>query len=81
LSVLVKQNGPELMRAFRVPTLRNIAKTAPYMHAGQYPTLRQVMKHYSKAPQAPNGRSEIEPLNLSVAQMDQLEAFLKTLNE
>jgi cytochrome c peroxidase len=81
LSVLVKQNGPELMRAFRVPTLRNIAKTAPYMHAGQYPTLRQVMERYSKAPQAPNGRSEIEPLNLSVAQMDQLEAFLKTLNE
>jgi cytochrome c peroxidase len=33
---------------FRVPTLRNIALTAPYMHDGRFPTLEQVLEHYSE---------------------------------
>ncbi len=40
---------------FNVPTLRNIALTAPYMHDGRYTTLRQVIDHYSEGIQdSPN---------------------------
>jgi cytochrome c peroxidase len=35
----------------RVPTLRNVALTAPYMHDGRYATLAQVLEHYSQLPQ------------------------------
>ncbi|MGO9995968.1 MAG: cytochrome-c peroxidase [Steroidobacteraceae bacterium] len=38
---------PALRGAFHIPTLRNIAKTAPYMHAGQYATLEDVIKFYN----------------------------------
>jgi cytochrome c peroxidase len=49
------------------------------MHAGQFRSLQQVLKHYSNAPVAPTGKSEVKPLNLSNLEMAQLEAFLKTL--
>ncbi len=35
------------MGAFRVPTLRNISRTAPYMHDGRFWTLREVVEHYN----------------------------------
>lgn len=35
------------MGTFKVPTLRNIAKSAPYMHDGRFATLEQVIEHYS----------------------------------
>jgi cytochrome c peroxidase len=38
--------------AFRVPPLRNVELTAPYMHSGAYPTLEAVVKHYSDVPKA-----------------------------
>ncbi|MFB9993796.1 cytochrome-c peroxidase [Deinococcus oregonensis] len=76
----LKADGQELNRAFKVPTLRNIALTAPYMHAGQKPTLRAVLRHYNEAPAAPEGHSELQPLNLSEKNLQQIEAFLRTLN-
>lgn len=76
----LKTDGHELERQFKVPTLRNIAETAPYMHAGQMATLRDVLEHYSQAPEAPVGHSELEPRNFSDKEMRQLEAFLKTLS-
>ena len=40
-----------LERAFKVPSLRNVAERAPYMHAGQFSTLSEVVDHYNRAPE------------------------------
>jgi cytochrome c peroxidase len=71
--------GHELERAFRAPSLRNVADRPPYMHAGQIATLEDVLRHYNSAPAAPSGHSEIVPLGLSDEKLAQLEAFLNTL--
>jgi len=68
------------MRQFRVPSLRNVAQRAPYMHAGQFATLREVVAHYNRAPAAPQGHGELQPLGLSTGEIDQLVAFLGTLS-
>jgi cytochrome c peroxidase len=67
-------------RAFKVPSLRNVAERAPYMHAGQFATLAEVLEHYNRAPAAPAGRTELQPLRLSKKELGQLEAFLRTLS-
>jgi cytochrome c peroxidase len=67
-------------RAFKVPSLRNIAERAPYMHAGQFSTLAEVLEHYNRAPAAPAGRTELKPLGLSRAELHRLEAFLRALS-
>lgn len=69
----------ELERAFKVPTLRNVGIRAPYMHAGQFATLQEVLRHYNKAPDARDGHSELKPLNLKEREIAQLVAFLHTL--
>ena len=51
-----------LERAYKVPSLRNVAGRAPYMNAGQFATLRQVLDHYNRAPAAPKGHTELRPL-------------------
>ena len=70
----------ELERAFKVPSLRNVADRAPYMHAGQLATLDDVVAHYNNAPAAPAGHSELKPLRLSATEVRQLTAFLRTLS-
>ncbi|HET7189792.1 MAG TPA: cytochrome c peroxidase [Gemmatimonadaceae bacterium] len=72
--------GHELVRAYKTPSLRNVASRAPYMHAGQIATLEQVLDHYSSAPSAPFGHSELKPLHLSQEEKEQLVAFLRTLS-
>ena len=72
--------GAASERAFKVPSLRNVADRAPYMHAGQFATLREVLDHYNRAPPAAAGRSEIKPLKLTAAELDELEAFLRALS-
>src|SRR5688572_2984668 len=69
-----------LERAFKVPSLRNVAERAPYMHAGQFSTLREVVDHYNRAPESPAGHSELEPLRLSAQERRQIEAFLRSLS-
>jgi cytochrome c peroxidase len=69
-----------LERAFKVPSLRNVAERAPYMHAGQFATLTEVLDHYNRAPVAPAGHSELKPLGLSDTELRQLEAFLRSLS-
>ena len=69
-----------LERAFKVPSLRNVAERAPYMHAGQFSTLSEVVGHYNRAPKAPSGHSELEPLRLSARERRQIEAFLRSLS-
>jgi len=72
--------GEELVRAYKPPSLRNVANRAPYMHAGQLATLEQVVAHYNAAPAAPSGHSELKPLHLSPAEQRELVAFLRTLS-
>jgi cytochrome c peroxidase len=67
--------------AFKVPSLRGVARRAPYMHAGQLGSLRQVIDHYDRAPTAATGATELQPLHLSPAERRQLVVFLKTLDE
>lgn len=70
----------DLNRKFRPPSLRGVAERAPYMHAGQFATLDEVLAHYNTAPAAPAGHSELEPLKLSAREIGQLIAFLRTLS-
>ncbi len=72
--------GEQLVGAFKPPTLRNVAESAPYMHAGQYATLTEVLRHYNHPPLAPLGHSELEPLGLTPNELGQLEAFLRALS-
>lgn len=51
------------------------------MHSGQIATLEAVIEHYSQAPAAPSGHSELKPLGLSAKEKAELIAFLKTLGE
>lgn len=69
-----------LQRAYKVPSLRNVAAHAPYMHGGQFATLRDVLEHYHRAPQAPAGHTELKPLRLKAGELRQLEAFLRALS-
>jgi cytochrome c peroxidase len=70
----------EQERAFKVPSLRNVADRAPYMHAGQLSSLADVLAHYNSAPTAPAGHSELRPLKLNARELRQIEAFLRTLS-
>ncbi len=74
----IKDDGVELAGAFKVPTLRNVARTAPYMHTGQFETLGQVLEHYSR-PGFGIGHQELAPTNFDEQQRRQLAAFLGTL--
>lgn len=65
--------------AFKTPSLRGVASRAPYMHAGQLQTLEEVIQHYSDAPAASTGTSEISPITFTDRGRAALIAFLKTL--
>ncbi|PBB94048.1 methylamine utilization protein [Mesorhizobium sp. WSM3864] len=80
LRFMVK-DGQQLVRAYKTPSLRGAATRAPYMHAGQFSTLDEVVAHYSKAASSVEGVSEIHPLELSDRERAALVAFLKTLSE
>jgi cytochrome c peroxidase len=71
--------GDQLRGQFRPPSLRGAAGRAPYMHAGRFATLEEVLAHYNGAPPAAVGQSELHPLGLSAAELGQLAAFLRTL--
>jgi len=65
--------------AFKTPTLRNVAERAPYMHSGQFSTLMDVLKFYRDL--SPEERpNDLEHGSLSDSELEQLEAFLKTLS-
>jgi cytochrome c peroxidase len=68
--------------AWRTPSLRDVALTAPYMHNGAMATLEEVVAHYNAggSSSAPGPRSpRIKPLGLTEAEQSDLVAFLKTL--
>jgi cytochrome c peroxidase len=74
-------DGPAQVRAYKVPSLRGVGQRASYMHAGQFASLEQVVDHYSRAPRASDGTSEIKPLRLNADERRQIVAFLHTLDE
>jgi cytochrome c peroxidase len=68
---------------WRTPTLRGLCATAPYMHDGSLPTLRDVVRHYSTLDLDrlhADGESLLRPLELSPSEIDDLVAFLETLS-
>jgi len=73
--------------AFKTPTLRNVALTAPYMHHGAYPTLESVIDFYDRGGGAGVGVDvahqtlPTDPLALTAAEQKQLIAFLHTLTD
>lgn len=67
---------------FRVPTLRNINLTRPYMHDGSLPDLAAVLEHYNKGGKDhPNQDPRIRPLHLTDEEQQQIIAFLHTLTD
>lgn len=67
---------------FRVPSLRGVAATAPYMHDGPIPTLEAVVRHYSEVDEErlhADGSRLVRPLRLSAGEQADLVAFLRTL--
>jgi cytochrome c peroxidase len=73
--------------AWKTPSLRDVALTAPYMHNGMYKTLREVIIHYNKGGKIDTLGGEaigtidadIKELNLSDREIDDLVAFLESL--
>lgn len=71
---------PILKRAFKTPTLREISRSAPYMHNGIYKTLDQVIDHYNRGGIVSRGLDQnMRPLFLSSQEKKDLIAFLHTL--
>jgi cytochrome c peroxidase len=68
---------------WRVPGLRNVAQTAPYMHNGSLPTLHDVVRHYSELKEDrlhADGERILKPLKLTESEIDDLVAFLESLS-
>jgi len=88
LDIVYKDNGLGNGN-FKIPSLRNIALTDPYMHDGRFKTLEEVVEHYSSGikPHAhldvkfTNGKGNIKPLNLNSIEKKAIVAFLKTLTD
>ncbi|MET4106124.1 cytochrome c peroxidase [Hymenobacter sp. UYP22] len=78
---------PQLRHSFKIPTVRNAALTAPYMHNGAYRTLEQVIEFYNEGGgsglglHVPNQTLPADKLHLSAADQRALKAFLLALTD
>ena len=64
--------------AFKTPTIRNVALSAPYMHDGSQKTLEEVVEHYAKGGTPNPGLSnKIKKLDLTAEQKADLVEFMK----
>jgi cytochrome c peroxidase len=89
LDLVSKDKGTKSGGGFKIPSLRNIALTAPYMHDGRFKTLEEVVEHYDngvKASALLSSRLKDEfgkpkKLNLSDSDKKALVAFMKTLTD
>lgn len=76
-----------LQNSFKTPTLRNISKTAPYMHNGGYKTLKEVMDFYNKGGgrglglKVKNQTLSDAKLNLTNQEIDEIIDFMGALND
>ena len=83
-------NDPMLLGAFKTPSLRGVSLRPPYMHAGQFGSIEEVIAHYMKAPASAVGHTELghgdlghskrQPLRLSEQEAGDLAMFLGTLS-
>ena len=70
------------MGKFKVPSLRNIALTYPYMHDGSMATIEEVINHYSKGGNGHFNQSNvINPFKLTDLEIKQLKLFLNSLTD
>ena len=69
------------LRAYRTPSLRNVALTAPYMHDGSLATLEQVLDYYAAGGTPADSAQDprIKPFELDPAQRSAMVAFLRSL--
>ena len=73
---------PKDIGAFKTPTLRNVALTAPYMHDGSQATLEAVMDFYNKGGEPnPNLDGGIRPLNLTTDEIADVVAWMQALTD
>lgn len=78
---------PQLKNSFKTPSLRNVAKTAPYMHNGVYSTLEEVVDFYNKGGgvglgiPVENQTLPTDKLELTPKETKALVAFMKTLTD
>lgn len=76
-----------LQHSFKTPTLRNISKTAPYMHNGGYRTLKEVMNFYNKGGgknfgfKVENQTLSDAPLHLNDKEIDHIIDFMNSLDD
>lgn len=69
---------------FKVPSLRNVALTGPYLHDGQVPTLQGMVRHYSELNLErlhADGDRILQPLHLGAGEQRDLRAFLRSLGD
>ena len=76
---------------FRIPSLRNIEHTAPYMHDGRFKTLEEVIEHYNSGVQAHpflsgqllDWNTGIDPIRMNLTEENKVDMlnFLKTLTD
>ena len=77
---MVTKNAEDI-GAFKTPTLREISRSAPYMHDGRFKTLEEVVNFYNKGGvKNPHQDPLILPLELTDQEKSDLLAFLRTLN-
>ena len=77
---MVTKNAADI-GAFKTPTLREIARSAPYMHDGRFKTLEEVVNFYNKGGvKNPHQDELVLPLELTDEEKHNLVAFLRTLN-
>ena len=75
-------NNGTSAQPMRVPTLRNVALTAPYMHDGRFATLEAVLEHYSSlATQAARADRRLPRVPFSSAERGALISFLDSLTD
>ena len=68
------------MGAFKTPTVRDVTRTAPYMHDGSLKTLEEVVEHYDKGGNPnPALDKDIKKLNLTDPEKTDVVAFMKAL--
>ena len=86
-----ENNNPAEVGRFKTPTLRNVEKTAPYMHSGIFNTLEDVLKFYNERdinpdfahPEVPAtmNTEDLGNLHLTQQEIADIIAFLKTLTD
>ena len=81
-------SSTKLRGAFKIPTLRNIANTSPYMHSGRFSSLREAAEFYTKGRghavpenEKLNLHWHISEPNLSDDELDRLVDFMEALND